>query len=79
MRAVVRTHRSYSLVGLHQRLGDVVGVVERAVEAEVFYPQESPMKCSSCSYHRECRGWRGPGSLKSRGLQIAEMEEAAPC
>jgi len=62
-----------------QRLGDLIGVVEKAVEAEVFYPLESPMNCSSCSYYRECRGWTGPGSPESRELRVIEREEATPC
>ena len=34
----------------YQRLGDLIGFVERAVKAEVFYPVESPMNCSGCLY-----------------------------
>lgn len=79
MRTIARPHRSYSSVGRCQLLGDVVGIVEKAVEAEVFYPPESPMDCSSCSCCRECRGRTGPGSLKSRDLRIVERGEAAPC
>lgn len=80
MRAVVaRPYRSDSSVGLHQLLGDVVGVVERAVEAEVFHPQEPPMNRSSCSCRRECPRWTGPGISRSRGLRVVETEEAAPC
>jgi putative RecB family exonuclease len=41
-----------------QRLGDVIGVVEKAVEAGVFYSVESPLNCSSCPFYRPCREWR---------------------
>ena len=61
------------------RLGDLVDVVERAVEAEIFYPQESPLNCSSCSYFRECREWTGPGTSKSGDFQVHMIEETCPC
>ena len=44
----------------YQRLGDVIGVVEKAVEAGVFYPVESPINCSGCPFYRPCREWSGP-------------------
>jgi CRISPR/Cas system-associated exonuclease Cas4 (RecB family) len=52
------------------RLGDIIEVVERAVEAEIFYPQESPLNCSSCPFFRECREWTGPGTSKSKSAHI---------
>jgi putative RecB family exonuclease len=45
------------------RLGDVVQAVERAIEAEVFYPVESTMNCSGCAFYRQCRQWQGCNSL----------------
>lgn len=39
------------------RLGDIVENVERAIEAKVFYPVESPLNCSTCCFHRPCREW----------------------
>ncbi len=39
------------------RLGDIVENVERAVDAEIFYPVESPLNCSSCPYRQPCREW----------------------
>lgn len=44
------------------RLGDIAMAVERAVEANIFYPVESPLNCSSCPFYRECRTWVGPRS-----------------
>lgn len=41
------------------RLGDIVQQVERAIEAEVFFPNESPLNCSGCPYRTECRSWNG--------------------
>jgi putative RecB family exonuclease len=32
------------------RLGDLVQTIERAVEASIFYPVETPMSCSTCPY-----------------------------
>ena len=34
------------------RLGDVVYSVERAIEAEAFYPIESPMNCAGCAFYK---------------------------
>lgn len=62
-----------------QRLGDLIGVVERAVEVGIFYPQESPMNCSGCPYFRECRGWTGVGGSKSGTHDELVAEEVAPC
>jgi hypothetical protein len=42
-----------------RRLGDVVQTVERAIEAEAFYPIESQMTCSGCPFFQPCREWQG--------------------
>lgn len=39
------------------RLGDLIQTVERSIEAEAFYPIETPMNCSTCQYRRPCREW----------------------
>lgn len=41
------------------RLGDLVEAVERAIEAEAFYPIESPQTCAGCPFFKPCREWRG--------------------
>jgi CRISPR/Cas system-associated exonuclease Cas4 (RecB family) len=41
------------------RLGDIVHAIERAIQAEAFYPVESTMNCSGCPFYRQCREWRG--------------------
>ena len=61
----------------YQRLGDVIGVVEKAVEAGVFYPVESPINCSGCQFYRPCRQWTGPGI--SGELIHDEAEEIISC
>jgi CRISPR/Cas system-associated exonuclease Cas4 (RecB family) len=61
------------------RLGDLVEVVERAVEAGIFYPQESPLNCSTCPFFRECREWTGPGTSRSGDSPVHLIEEACPC
>ncbi len=61
----------------YQRLGDVIGVVEKAVGAGVFYPVESPINCSSCPFYRPCREWTGPGT--SEELIHHEAEEVVDC
>ena len=39
------------------RLGDIVQTIEKAVDASIFYPVESPMNCSTCPYRQPCREW----------------------
>lgn len=39
------------------RLGDIVENIERAIQAQVFYPVETPLNCSTCPYRQPCREW----------------------
>lgn len=39
------------------RLGDIVEAVERAVEADIYYPVETAMNCSICPYRAPCKEW----------------------
>jgi CRISPR/Cas system-associated exonuclease Cas4 (RecB family) len=48
------------------RLGDLIGAVDRAVQASIFYPIESPLNCSSCPYRRPCREWGSPLGQRDR-------------
>ncbi len=61
------------------RSGNIIEAVERSINAESFYPIESPLNCSGCSFYRECREWSGPGSSKSGELPVLQFEEATPC
>ena len=61
----------------YQRLGDLIGVVGKAVEAGVFYPVESPLNCSGCPFYRPCREWTGPEILGE--LIHDEAEEVVSC
>lgn len=45
------------------RLGDLVQVIDRAVEAGVHYPVESPYNCSTCNYRKPCREWQSDQTL----------------
>lgn len=58
------------------RLGDVVQAVERAIEAEAFYPIESPMNCAGCAFYRQCREWKGCNSARR---QVQGHAEVATC
>lgn len=40
------------------RLGDLVENVERAVNSQIFYPVESPLNCSGCSFRKQCLEWK---------------------
>ncbi len=62
-----------------QRLGDIIEAVSRSIEAKSFYPIESPLNCSGCSFYRECKTWSGPGSSSSGDHEILEIEEPASC
>jgi CRISPR/Cas system-associated exonuclease Cas4 (RecB family) len=59
------------------RLGDIIQAVDRAVDAGVFYPVESPMNCSGCPFYRPCREWAGN---RING-EVTELipKEAVPC
>lgn len=63
------------------RLGDVIQVIDRAVSAGVFFPVESPLNCSSCSYRRPCREWQSDQTLPPPEgripLPLAEDADAA--
>jgi CRISPR/Cas system-associated exonuclease Cas4 (RecB family) len=61
------------------RMGDLVEVVERAVEAEIFYPQESPLNCSTCPFFRDCREWTGPGTSKSVDSHVHVIQDVSAC
>ena len=61
----------------YQRLGDLIGVVEKAVKSGVFYPVESPINCSGCPFYRPCRTWTGPGN--SGDSNYHEAEEVVAC
>jgi len=51
------------------RLGELVETIERAIAAEVFFPVESPMNCSTCPHREPCRQW---------GLPNEPAKEASP-
>ena len=48
----LQTTRTQADIG---KLGDLIETVERAIEADIFYPIESPLHCSGCPYRRPCR------------------------
>jgi CRISPR/Cas system-associated exonuclease Cas4 (RecB family) len=58
------------------RLGDIVQTIERAVQAGVFYPVESPLNCSSCPYRQPCREW---GRSTRIPLKMVSSHEGEPC
>lgn len=39
------------------RLGDIVETIERAIQANAFYPVETPLNCSTCPFRQPCREW----------------------
>ncbi len=61
------------------RLGDIVQTVERAIQAEAFYPVESAMNCSTCPFFRPCRDWRGCAACPQTALQTDEKGIPVQC
>lgn len=41
------------------RVGDIVQAIETVQRANGYFPIESPMNCSGCSFRQECRSWTG--------------------
>ena len=56
------------------RLGDIVEIIERAIQANVFYPIENPLNCSSCPYRQPCREWRSPENPELMQLNVKSAE-----
>jgi putative RecB family exonuclease len=61
------------------RLGDVVEVVDRAIQAGVFFPIESQINCSGCPFFKPCRQWQGCPKQKTDSIGIREEVELARC
>ncbi len=66
------------------RLGDIVEVVERAIQVGAFYPVESPMNCSGCPFFKPCKQWKGcHEEVPNDGIIPAEadgrLKELAQC
>lgn len=57
------------------RLGDLIQVVEHAVAANIFYPVESPLNCSSCPFRQVCREWQGNVSVEQRSSDVSIEKE----
>ncbi|MBL8822287.1 MAG: PD-(D/E)XK nuclease family protein [Planctomycetia bacterium] len=53
------------------RVGDIVQGIERAIRVDAFYPNESPMNCTSCSYRQPCREWGKQEATKLELLQFS--------
>lgn len=52
------------------RLGDIVQQIERALDADVFFPNESPLNCSGCPYRTPCREWKTYSSVEPLTIQV---------
>jgi putative RecB family exonuclease len=61
------------------RLGDLIQTVERAVEADIFYPVESPLNCSGCPYRRPCREWAPLPPEEQQIPTIPMLDRTQPC
>lgn len=61
------------------RLGDLVENVERAVTNEIFYPIETPLNCSTCSYRLQCREWKPKPTPVNAARKSHELNGAGAC
>ncbi len=61
------------------RLGDLIQVVERAVDAGNFYPVESPLNCSGCPYWRPCREWSPHPPDETLIPTLSVLNRTEPC
>ncbi len=73
----VAANRSESDLG---RLGDIIANVDRAIAADVFYPNESPMNCATCPYRQPCRQWGTPTHHEPELIPLnVRFQEDAVC
>ena len=61
------------------RLGDIIQAVERAIEAQAFYPVESQMNCSGCPFFKPCKQWQGSPGRQECSLETEEKGVLARC
>ena len=66
----IRTNRYREDV---MRLGDLVATVERAVDAEIFYPNPSAMNCAGCQFKSECADWKPTTSEHQSEEQVEAL------
>jgi CRISPR/Cas system-associated exonuclease Cas4 (RecB family) len=59
------------------RLGDIVENIERAIQAKIFYPVESPLNCSTCPFRQPCREWGNSENPRLIQLNIKSTEAKA--
>jgi CRISPR/Cas system-associated exonuclease Cas4 (RecB family) len=59
------------------RLGDIVENIERAIQAQAFYPVETPLNCSTCPFRQPCREWGQSDSPELIQLNIKSAEAGA--
>jgi putative RecB family exonuclease len=61
------------------RVADIARTVNKAITAEAFYPNESPMNCSWCPYRGPCREWQGPAPTSSASSKPLSPVEVTAC
>lgn len=61
------------------RLGDLVQTIQRAVDLGIYYPVESPMNCSTCSFRQQCREWGQQRRQQDDLVQLHIPQESMEC
>jgi CRISPR/Cas system-associated exonuclease Cas4 (RecB family) len=72
----IKTARTEEDIG---RLGDLVENVERAVNAGIFYPVETPMNCSTCSFREQCREWKPERKVRKTESETVKLNGVGAC
>lgn len=62
-----------------QRVGEITSQVQHAVQSNIFYPNESPMNCSTCPYRGPCRDWSGNRTTDSQAEVVQLHTEVGSC
>ena len=63
----------------YRRVGEIASQVGQAVQSDIFYPNESPMNCSTCPYRSPCRDW-SRSNLEPTAAQCVQLSsEVAAC
>lgn len=61
------------------RLGDLVQNIGRAIAADIFYPIETPLNCSTCPYRQPCREWKPTETPTDAATKVRELNGVIAC
>ena len=62
-----------------ERVGDLILEISTSIDARLFYPIESPMNCSGCSFRTECKLWRSSRKIEDERQNLQPMNGKHVC